>query len=84
VVKRGGHRDQLSEKYGQIEIFRIQALQQNLEAGIFKGENKILAAREMARKSRIYGSGALKRGKTEEGEYYLRLAERWEDGYDGS
>ncbi len=73
VVKRGGHRDQLSERYGQIEIFRIKALQKNLEAGIFHGENKILAGREMARKCRIYGSGALKRGKVEEGEYYLRL-----------
>ncbi len=62
------------EKYGQIEIFRINALQQNLEAGIFHGENKILAGREMAKKCLIYGSGALKRGKTEEGEYYLRLA----------
>jgi hypothetical protein len=71
VIKRGGD-DQLSEKYGQIEIFRIQALRQNLEAGIFHCENKILASREMARKCRIYGSGALKRGKAEEGEYYLR------------
>ncbi len=78
VIKRAGHEDQLSEKYGQIEIFRIKALQQNLEAGIFHGENKILAGREMARKGRIYGSGALKRGKKEEGEYYLRLAEQWE------
>jgi hypothetical protein len=73
VVKRGGHRDQLSERYGQIEIFRIKALQKNLEAGLFNGENMILAGREMARKCRIYGSGALKRGKVEEGEYYLRL-----------
>ena len=76
VIKRGGHRDQLSEKYGQIEIFRIQALQQNLEAGIFHGENKILAGIEMARKCRIYGNGALKRGNVKEGEYYLCLAER--------
>ena len=80
VIKRGGHGDQLSEKYGQIEIFRIKALQKNLEAGIFHGENKNLASREMAIKCRIYGSGALKRGKVEEGEYYLRLAERREAG----
>jgi len=78
VIKRGGHRDQLSEKYGQIEIFRIKALQQNLEGGIFQGKNKIIACREMASKCQIYGSGALKRGKREEGEYYLRQAERWE------
>ncbi len=83
VIKRGGHGDQLSEKYGQIEIFRIKALQQNFEAGIFHGENRIPAGREMARKYRIYGSGALKRGKVDEGEYYLRLATRWKGGYDG-
>jgi len=83
VIKRGGHQDQLSEKYGQIEIFRIKALQKNLEAGIFHGENRISASREMAKKCRIYGAGALKRGKTEEGEHYLRLAEQWEGGFDG-
>ncbi|MQY77204.1 MAG: glycosyltransferase [Spirochaeta sp.] len=83
VIKRGGHGDQLSEKYGQIEIFRIKALQENLEEGSFQGENKILAGREMARKCRIYGSGALKRGKKEQGEYYLRLAERWGGGSSG-
>ena len=35
VIKRGGHADQLSEKYGQIEIFRIKALLRNLEEGTF-------------------------------------------------
>jgi glycosyltransferase involved in cell wall biosynthesis len=77
VIKRGGHEDQLSEKYGQIEIFRIKALQKNLEAGSFHGENRTIACSELSRKCRIYGSGALKRGKVEEGEYYLRLAEHW-------
>jgi len=83
VIKRGGHEDQLSEKYGQIEIFRIKALQQNLEAGIFHGENMAMACSELSRKCFIYGTGALKRGKVEEGEHYLQLTERWEGGYDG-
>lgn len=84
VVKRGGHGDQLSEKYGQIEIFRIKALQKNLEVGIFHGENRTMACSELSRKCRIYGSGALKRGKTEEGEHYLRLAGRWEGVFAGN
>ena len=84
VIKREGHGDQLSGKYGQIEIFRIQALQKNLEAGLFHSENIILAGREMARKCRIYGSGALKRGKVEEGEHYLLLADRWEGDFAGN
>ena len=44
VIKREGHGDQLSGKHGQIEIFRIQALQKNLKAEIFQGEKKFRPA----------------------------------------
>jgi glycosyltransferase involved in cell wall biosynthesis len=77
VIKRGGHGDQLSEKYGQIEIFRIGALLRNLEEGSFRGEKRQLAARELVRKCRIYARGCEKRGKTEEAEQYRAVARRW-------
>ena len=77
VIKRGGHSDQLSEKYGQIEIFRIKALLLNLEAGTFRGEHQELAARELVRKCRIYAAGCEKRGKSEEARRYLEIAGRY-------
>ena len=74
VIKRGGHADQLSEKYGQIEIFRIKALHLNLEEGTFEGEKRQLAARELVRKCRIYAQGCEKRGKVEEAVHYREIA----------
>jgi len=77
VIKRGGHSDQLSEKYGQIEIFRIKALLLNLEAGTFLGDRRDLAARELARKCRVYANGCEKRGKSEEAWRYREIAGRY-------
>jgi glycosyltransferase involved in cell wall biosynthesis len=75
VEKRGGHADQLSEKYGQIEAFRIQALLKALERGAFLPEQRLLIVKELRRKCEIHAQGALKRGKTDESERYLALAE---------
>jgi glycosyltransferase involved in cell wall biosynthesis len=77
VTKRGGHEDQLSEKYGQIEIFRLRALLRDIERGLFGGQNLILARREAARKCRIYGRGCEKRGKIQEAAGYFELANRF-------
>jgi glycosyltransferase involved in cell wall biosynthesis len=78
VIKRGGHADQLSEKYGQIEIFRIRALLSNLEAGTFQGEQRELAARELVRKCRIYAQGCEKRRKNEEARQYREIARSYQ------
>ena len=77
VIKRGGHPDQLSEKYGQIEIFRIRALLLNLEAETFEGRQRKLAAGELVRKCRIYAAGCKKRGKYEEADRYREIAKRY-------
>jgi len=78
VVKRGGHADQLSEKYGHIEIFRIRALLVNLEEGTFQGEQRHMAVRELVRKCRIYAAGCEKRGKEEEARRYREIARRYQ------
>ena len=75
VVKRGGHPDQLSEKYGQIEIFRIRSLARNIEQDWFSGTHLIMARRELARKCRIYAAGCEKRGKSAEALRYYRKAD---------
>ena len=77
TVKRAGHPDQLTSKYGYIEHFRIKALAELLDSGYFEGENREDAAAELLRKCAIYIDGAKKRGKFKEALQYERLAEHY-------
>ena len=77
TVKKAGHGDQLSEKHGHIEFFRIQGLKDLVDSKWFEraGEGAALSARqELSRKCRIYAAGARKRGKTEEAEEFEACA----------
>ena len=78
ITKRAGHGDQLSEKYGQIEIFRIRGLQKLVEQNCFSEGNQRLAEQELARKCRIYAAGCRKRNKKEEAELHESIAARYE------
>lgn len=78
ITKRAGHDDQLSEKYGQIEIFRIRGLQSLVEQKYFSPENQKLAEQELVRKCRIYAAGCRKRNKDDEAEIYQSVAARYE------
>ena len=77
TIKRAGDWEQLSEKYGQIEIFRIKALEGLLERGFFTRGREKAAAEVFRQKCRIYASGCRKRGREEEGLYYLDLCEKY-------
>ncbi len=78
ITKRAGHGDQLSEKYGQIEIFRIRGLQKLVEQRYFTPGNQKPAEQELARKCRIYAAGCRKRNKPEEAELHESIAARYE------
>ncbi|MDY7029807.1 MAG: glycosyltransferase family A protein [Spirochaetota bacterium] len=96
VVKRAGHGEQLSEKYGQIEIFRIRGLHDLVRSGwLAEGRRRMptetgraapagmlqeLAAAELARKAAIYAAGCRKRGRPEEAERYEKLAREFSGG----
>ncbi len=71
IIKRDGDWEQLSKKYDQIEIFRINGLKDLIENGFFEGEKLELAKEELLRKLGIYMTGLIKRGKTKE-------YEKWE------
>ncbi len=71
TIKRAGNWPQLSEKYGQIEIFRIEGLKKLVEERFFQGEKMEIAKKELLRKIDIYMKGLRKRGKVEE-------YEKWE------
>ena len=74
TVKRAGSWEQLSEKYGHIEYFRIKGLEGLVEREYFENlrepETGVclqdLARQELVRKCRIYAAGCRKRGRSEE------------------
>ena len=75
TVKRAGEWNQLSEKYGQIEIFRIKALKGLIDSDFFKGEKMYMAMKVLSEKSMIYSKGCAKRGRLDEAGYYRKLSE---------
>lgn len=77
IIKRGGHPDQLSRKFEGLDRFRIKALVKILESNHLDSRNYNLALNELKKKCKIYGEGCLKRGKKEEGEWYLNLPEKY-------
>jgi glycosyltransferase involved in cell wall biosynthesis len=77
IVKRGGHADQLSKKMSGQDRFRIRALVKLLEGDCLSSHQRELAWKELSRKCEIYGGGCIKRGKREEGEKILALAEQY-------
>lgn len=79
IVKRGGHPDQLSRAYDGMDRFRIESIAKILGGGILTPDLAQKAIEELRKKCRIYAGGAMKRGKKEEGEYYLNLASAYEE-----
>ncbi len=73
LVKRGGHGDQLSMKYGQIEKFRIEALRRVLRKTPLKDHQFSAALCELEHKCKIYALGCEKRGRLSEAQQYLRM-----------
>ena len=73
VIKEGGHDDQLSFKVKRLDQFRIRALLKLINGGQLSAEQRHAALQELSEKCRIYGNGCLKRGRVDEGKYYLEL-----------
>ncbi len=80
VVKEGGHSDQLSTSYPAMDRFRIRALLKLLRTGPLTSEQERAVHEELDYKCKIYGEGCVKRGRKEEGEFYLGLPRRIRKG----
>jgi hypothetical protein len=76
VVKQGGAPDQLSSSLKGMDKYRIMSMLKLLKQNILKEHQKEALLNELGIKCRIYGEGCLKRGKTEEGEYYLQIPDK--------
>lgn len=75
TIKRAGHGDQLSERHGHIELFRLRALHALLTGKWPEdGAQRRAAHMELARKACIYAGGCAKRGRIVEAEEYRALA----------
>ncbi|MDI6852829.1 MAG: glycosyltransferase family A protein [Deltaproteobacteria bacterium] len=73
VIKRGGHPDQLSRRWG-LDRWRIEALLKLVQEPDLPEVYREAAARTLARKAAIYADGCRKRGKAAEAKFYQALA----------
>lgn len=73
TVKFGGHEDQLS-KYHSQDKYRIQSLNRLLKQGTLTHAQRKAATAVLKEKCLIYGNGCMKRGREQEGRYYIELA----------
>jgi len=81
IVKEGGHPDQLSSRYKGMDRFRIRALVKLIKGEILNDKQLGAAIAELSLKCRIYGTGCIKRGKRDEGDFYLQLPGRMHEEY---
>lgn len=73
VVKEGGHEDQLSRQFSGMDRFRIKAIAKLIQSGILSQDQTSQAMDELYIKCKIYGEGCIKRGRIQEGNFYLSL-----------
>jgi glycosyltransferase involved in cell wall biosynthesis len=73
VIKEGGSPDQLSRSVEGMDRYRIETIARLIKSGCLSQRQTEAALKELGFKCRVYGNGCLRRGKKEEGEYYLNL-----------
>jgi glycosyltransferase involved in cell wall biosynthesis len=78
INKHGGHQDQLSNAHWGMDRFRISALEKALAAGQLSEPNRQAAVAMLLKKAKIYLIGVIKRGKTDEADYYQQLIKRYD------
>ena len=76
VVKEGGHDDQLSSRYWGMDRFRIYSLVKLIKNEALNREQYEAVIKELEYKCQIYGNGCIKRGRVQEGEFYLNLPQK--------
>ena len=77
IVKRGGHRGQLSQRGWGNDRYRVRALVKMLETGAVTGPMRELTIGELHRKCRVLIDGFRKRGKEREVKEYEEIVARY-------
>jgi len=73
IIKEGGHKDQLSSRYWGMDRFRIYALIKLIKNEPLNKDQYKAVIKELEYKCKIYGNGCIKRGRIQEGKFYLNL-----------
>ncbi|MBW2668721.1 MAG: glycosyltransferase [Deltaproteobacteria bacterium] len=76
IIKRGGHEDQLSASFG-LDRFRIKAIKKIIESGFLSKRQYAAAVKTLKEKCNIYAAGCRKRGRIDEANYYVKLADKY-------
>lgn len=76
IVKRGGHIDQLSQKYLGLDKLRIKAILKILGSGILSIPQWEAAWEELNKKCRIFGCGCLHHQREEEAAFFFSIPEQ--------
>ena len=79
IIKRGGHPDQLSQKYWGMDRFRMRALEKILKKPHLTDNHRELVIRDIVRRCKILAQGSEKRGKMKECEFYIKKKQHYED-----
>jgi glycosyltransferase involved in cell wall biosynthesis len=74
TIKRGGHKDQLSNLHSQ-DKFRILSLLNLIKSNTLTQDQAVKAKMVLKKKCIIYGNGCIKRGRKEEGDYYIGVGQ---------
>jgi len=77
IIKRGGHKDQLSKKYWGMDRFRVKALEKALKWDLSDRERE-LVKKEILKKCRILIGGFEKRGKVQEVLKYKKIIKKYD------
>ena len=73
IVKRGGHKDQLSRKYWGMDRWRVYALDKLLRCNDLNPEKREWVKETLVEKSTVLIQGFEKRGKSEQAAFYKNL-----------
>jgi glycosyltransferase involved in cell wall biosynthesis len=77
IIKNGGHEDQLSHQLWGIDRFRVKALEKMLQENSLTADDRKATIDMLHKKCSVLANGCFKRGKIDEGNYYLSINERY-------
>lgn len=77
IIKHGGHADQLSRQIWGMDRFRVQALEKILQQNTLSNEDRKATIDILQKKCSIIANGCFKRGRSNEGNFYLSLIDKY-------
>ena len=77
IIKNGGHADQLSHRLMGMDRFRVRAMEKMLQNSSLSPSDRKATIEMLQKKCTILANGCFKRGKVDEGNFYLAIKEKY-------